>query len=141
MSKYQPLADHLARLKADEWRPTFHELERTLGFELPQAARKPSWWNNEGSGHVTTWTASGWEVDPERVDVEGEHVTFRRVRPVEETRELAPRLDDEEAAEEVFRHEAPVRDVARIAGGGLVAAGLIGLALGLAAMGLRRVFR
>ena len=35
MSKYQPLADHLGHLNAREWRPTFHELERMLGTELP----------------------------------------------------------------------------------------------------------
>ena len=147
MSKYQALADHLARLEADEWRPTFHEMNRMLGFELPQAARKAGWWTNEGGGHVTTWSAAGWEIDPERVDLDGEHVTFRRVRPVEETRAEAAEglslLEDEErdedarAATRVHRREGSMVRVDRVASGGVVAAALVGLALGLTVIAVR----
>jgi hypothetical protein len=80
MSKYQPLADFLNHLKADEWRPTFLELERILGDELPKSARnQESWWSNEdkGSGkHSQAWLSVGWHV--ERPDMDKEQVTFRR---------------------------------------------------------------
>jgi len=143
VSKYQPLADHLARLQADEWRPTFYEMERLMGSELPQSARRPSWWKNDGGGHATTWCAAGWEVDPKRVDIAGEQVAFRRVRPVEETRSRAPALeaDAEDAADEVYAHEGSVETVRKVAGGGMVAAALAGLALGVGVVALRGLFR
>ncbi len=150
MSKYQALADHLARLQADEWRPTFHEMERMLGFELPQSAHKAGWWTNEGGGHVTTWSASGWEIDPDRVDLDGGHVTFRRVRPVEETAaDAADGLaladdggeEDARAAERVYAQEGGGRTVERLTSGAAVTAALVGLALGVAVVALRGLLR
>jgi hypothetical protein len=77
VTKYQPLSDHLARLKGAEWRPTFHELERTLGFALPHGARaRARWWRNSDRGHAAAWTAADWEVDD--VDLEEQIVAFRR---------------------------------------------------------------
>ena len=75
MSKYQPLAEHLGHLQAHEWRPTFHELERMIGAELPKAAHKASWWADSDKGHAATWTAAGWTAEP---DIEGEKVIFRK---------------------------------------------------------------
>jgi ElaB/YqjD/DUF883 family membrane-anchored ribosome-binding protein len=75
MSKYQPLAEHLGHLNADEWRPTFHELERMLGADLPKAAHKRSWWSDAQTGHAATWTAAGWTAEP---DLESEKVIFRK---------------------------------------------------------------
>jgi ElaB/YqjD/DUF883 family membrane-anchored ribosome-binding protein len=75
MSKYQPLAEHLGHLEASEWRPTFHELERMIGTDLPKAAHKASWWSDSEKGHAATWTAAGWTAEP---DVEGEKVIFRK---------------------------------------------------------------
>lgn len=150
MSKYQVLADHLARLPADEWRPTFHEMERLLGFDLPQSAHKSGWWTNEGGGHVTTWSAAGWQVDPDRVDLEGQHVTFRRVRPVAETvadaadgLELADDAgeESERAADRVYAHEGGGRSVERLTSGAAVTAALVGLALGVGVVALRGLLR
>ena len=75
MSKYQPLGEHLGHLQAHEWRPTFHELERMIGADLPKAAHKASWWADSDKGHAATWTAAGWTAEP---DIEGETVIFRK---------------------------------------------------------------
>ena len=75
MSKYQPLAEHLGHLEAHEWRPTFHEIERMLGTDLPKSARKESWWADSDTGHASTWTTAGWTAEP---DVEHEKVIFRK---------------------------------------------------------------
>ena len=75
MSKYQPLGEHLGHLQAHEWRPTFHELERMIGGELPKAAHRASWWADSDKGHAATWTAAGWTAEP---DIEGEKVIFRK---------------------------------------------------------------
>ena len=76
MSKYQPLGDHLGHLEAHEWQPTFHELERMLGADLPKAARsKPDWWTDGDKSHARVWTEAGWSAEPH---LEKETVTFRR---------------------------------------------------------------
>ena len=75
MSKYQALGDHLGHLEAQEWRPTFHEIERMLGADLPRAARsKSDWWASE-KGAASVWTSAGWSAEP---NLEKETVTFRR---------------------------------------------------------------
>jgi hypothetical protein len=76
MSKYKALADRLAAHPAAEWRASAAELEETLGFPLPKAARARTWWKDGA------WTAAGWTADP---DAGGGAVTFRRAAPVGET--------------------------------------------------------
>lgn len=79
MSKYEPLGEFLGRLDAQHWRPTFHELERLLGAELPASARKRSaWWGNDAAtgAHAKTWTDAGWSV--EKVDLPKQVVSFIR---------------------------------------------------------------
>jgi hypothetical protein len=78
MSKYQPLSEHLSAAAADEWRPSFQELEQILGFPLPKAARTSrSWWANDADkSHSRAWAAHGWEVGD--VDHAAERVVFRR---------------------------------------------------------------
>lgn len=142
MSKYQPLADHLANLNADQWRPTFHELERTLGFDLPKGARKASWWTGTDSSHAQTWTGAGWEVDADHLNLEHETVAFRRVKRLEETRrEVEPVAREERAHEEVFEHETGASTFGRVASGGAIAAGLLGLAVGVGVVALRGILR
>ena len=76
MSKYQPLGEHLGHLQAHEWRPTFHELERMLGSDLPKAARaKPDWWADSDKGHAAIWNAAGWSAEPQ---LDHETVIFRK---------------------------------------------------------------
>jgi hypothetical protein len=65
MSKYQPLADRLAGHEGDEWRASFEDLEKMLGFALPKAARSGgAWWAKQG------FTA--------RADAKTGEVAFRR---------------------------------------------------------------
>jgi hypothetical protein len=78
MSKYSPLSDHLAAHPADEWRPSFSELESVLGFPLPKAARLGrAWWANDPEkSHSRAWTVHGWVVGD--VDPAARRVEFRR---------------------------------------------------------------
>ena len=49
MSRYQPLSERLAGQSGDEWRASFAEIEETLGFPLPKAARSgAAWWTRQG---------------------------------------------------------------------------------------------
>jgi hypothetical protein len=64
MSKYQPLADHLSGLSADEWRASFAEVEAVLGFPLPKTATTHgTWWSNEDDKpHKRGWLDAAWRV-------------------------------------------------------------------------------
>ena len=80
--KYAPLYRHLLSLRPEtEWRAGFGEVERLLGFRLPDSARihRP-WWANsrKGSGHshALAWQAAGWRTA--RVDLEAETLVFER---------------------------------------------------------------
>lgn len=80
MSKYEPLARHLARLQHQSWRASFDEIERVLNFNLPESARKyNAWWANQsGPGHSQTagWIDAGWKTSD--LDLAAEKVTFSR---------------------------------------------------------------
>ena len=80
--KYGPLYRHLLSLAPKkEWRAGFGDIERVLGFRLPDSARlhRP-WWANsrKGSGHshALAWQAAGWRTA--RVDLEAETLLFIR---------------------------------------------------------------
>ena len=48
--RYQRLYRHLRDLDVQEWRTTFDEIERILGFKLPASARVyRQWWENQGN--------------------------------------------------------------------------------------------
>lgn len=79
MSKYEALPQFLARLESAEHRMSFREIERVLGFKLPESAYEyEAWWSNNGTGHshARAWLESGWRT--EAVDLANRHVTFRR---------------------------------------------------------------
>jgi hypothetical protein len=78
MSKYQPLADHLAAYSGNVWPATFSEIEAVLGFPLPKAARGQSaWWSNEShASHTRAWTGPGWIVGD--VDRQAETLIFKK---------------------------------------------------------------
>lgn len=81
MSKYEPLTTKLKELPFREWRTTFQDLERTLGFRLPRAARTHrAWWSNNPSNNVMTkaWLKAGWRT--EQVDMAGETLVFKKVK-------------------------------------------------------------
>ena len=80
MSRYQPLAEFLAAKKSDRWEASFEDIERELGFPLPQSAyRYPAWWANQrGGGHSQTagWRSVGWRTAA--LDLSRKRVRFER---------------------------------------------------------------
>lgn len=80
MSKYRPLSERLSQEAADEWRPTFAEIEEVLGFPLPKAAQQGAWWSGGEKPHHRAWLQHGWEVALSDPPTGGVH--FRRRAPV-----------------------------------------------------------
>ena len=79
MGKYEPLEKFLKSRRPGRWRVAFRELERLLGFKLPQSAFKyPAWWSNDDTGHshARAWLAAGWRT--EQVDLAARKLTFAR---------------------------------------------------------------
>ena len=79
MSKYAPLTLHLNRTSSDQVTMSFSELQRILGFSLPNSAKLYyAWWDNDaGSGHTQAkaWLEAGFQTanvnlkaSPPRVD-------------------------------------------------------------------------
>lgn len=81
MSKYAALRDFLITRKHGHWSPTFSEIEKVLGFNLPVSARKyPAWWaNQDRRSHVqcSGWLDAGWRTS--NLSLETEQVTFQYV--------------------------------------------------------------
>ena len=78
-SKYQPLHLFLAALDEREWQTTFIEIERILGFSLPDSARKhQAWWGKDSSPsrHARAWLEAGWNT--RGVNLGKESVVFVR---------------------------------------------------------------
>jgi hypothetical protein len=77
--KYAPLYRHLAKWRGKEWRVTFEEVEKLLGFTLPNSARvhRP-WWANQGEkgghSHALAWEMAGWKTT--QVEMAKEQVVF-----------------------------------------------------------------
>ncbi len=122
MSDYSPLGGFLTDLKADYWRPTFLELERMVGFGLPQAAkRRAGWWTDTpSSGPARTWLDAGWSV--RQVDLGRQRITFVRGESP------APQVSDDRIGD--FVRERPVLVIGASAGVALGAGLLVGLLLG-----------
>lgn len=79
--KYAPLYEHLKDLKIEEWPTSFAELERILGFNLPDSAYiyRP-WWANQGvrgaHSQAVAWEMAGWRTS--RVNMEAGTLVFVR---------------------------------------------------------------
>jgi hypothetical protein len=79
--KYAALYRHLIGRSGAEWQVTFSDLERLLGFPLPDSARvhRP-WWGNQGErgghSHALAWEMAGWKTSA--VDMANERVVFVR---------------------------------------------------------------
>jgi hypothetical protein len=79
--KYAALHRHLMERTGNEWRATFGEIEKVLGFTLPNSAHihRP-WWSNQGEqgghSHALAWETAGWKTS--QVDMSGEKVVFVR---------------------------------------------------------------
>ncbi|HEX5509030.1 MAG TPA: hypothetical protein VFX37_11050 [Pseudolabrys sp.] len=79
MSKYEPLPQFLSGTENSVRRLTFAEIERILGFKLPQSAYEhEAWWSNNATGHshARAWVKAGWRTQD--LDLAGRKVTFRR---------------------------------------------------------------
>jgi hypothetical protein len=59
----------------------FTEIEKVLGFELPNSKRYPAWWSNNPSNNPMTkvWLEAGFMT--ENVDIPSERLVFRRTKP------------------------------------------------------------
>lgn len=79
--KYARLYCHLAQLSGHEWQARFGEIEKILGFRLPDSARihRP-WWANQGQrgghSHALAWEMAGWKTS--QVNVAEERLVFIR---------------------------------------------------------------
>lgn len=79
MSKYEPLTQFLSAQHAREVPMSFAEIERILGFRLPEKASGiRAWWSNNASNNVMTkaWLAAGYVT--ERVDMGSRRLVFRK---------------------------------------------------------------
>ncbi|MDI1326716.1 MAG: hypothetical protein PSV23_07930 [Brevundimonas sp.] len=79
MSKYEPLTQFLSAQRAQEVPMSFSEIERVLGFPLPEKASGiRAWWSNNPSNNVMTkaWLAAGFIT--ERVDMGSRRLVFRK---------------------------------------------------------------
>ena len=77
MSKYHRLHDHLLKLKGDLWHAQFDQIEKILGFSLPQSARKYNeWWANQDKGQSCSWIDAGWKTGD--LNLIKEAVVFQR---------------------------------------------------------------
>ena len=80
LSKYDRLKNWLRECGRPQVTLAFAELEKILGFELPESALKyDSWWANSttGGSQIRAWRDAGWRV--EEIDRRGRRVVFRRV--------------------------------------------------------------
>ena len=79
MSKYEPLTRFLSAQQGGEVPMSFADIERVLGFRLPEKASGiRAWWSNNASNNVMTkaWLAAGYVT--ERVDMGSRRLVFRR---------------------------------------------------------------
>ena len=127
MSKYDPLSARLAGHAGPEWRASFAELEKVLGFSLPKSARtSKAWWK---APHSRAWTESGWEAA--EVDQGAGLVTFRRAAtpgPAENDAAPPPAVTDEPWILKRL-DPSPKWGVALVAGSVALVAGLGALAI------------
>lgn len=79
MSKYEPLPQFLSSRTEPIQKLSFAQIERVLGFKLPQSAYEhEAWWSNNATGHshARSWLSAGWRTQD--VDLSSRKVTFRR---------------------------------------------------------------
>lgn len=81
MSQYDKLGEHLGAQPLSRLRLSFKQVEKILGFDLPNSAyRYPAWWANnpEPGRHANVWISAGWQTKD--LDLGGRQVTFLRTR-------------------------------------------------------------
>ena len=60
MGKYDPLRNHLKRQRVADFELTFVEIERIIGYMLPNSAARPQWWANVEDPDVTHVQRNAW---------------------------------------------------------------------------------
>lgn len=80
-SKYDRLGVYLETQSRTFIPMTFGDIERLLDTELPPSKSLRAWWSNNPNNNVMTrqWLRAGYKT--ESVDIAGEKLVFRRVRP------------------------------------------------------------
>lgn len=131
MSKYRPLSERLSQEAADEWRPTFAEIEEVLGFPLPKAAQQGAWWSGGDKPHHKAWTGEGWEIGG--VD-KADGVHFRRAPIGLSAGSLEP--TGPETGEPVSRVQ-----IQRTVGGVALIGGVVAVIAGIGLLGARLLGR
>ncbi len=77
MSKYSSLSNYLIASGKKDITLTFSDIERVLGFKLPQSAYTyHAWWANGGHSQSDAWLGAGYKV--ERIDLEARKVGFSK---------------------------------------------------------------
>ena len=83
--KYGPLFDYLSGNQNQSIRLTFSKIEKILGDDLPDSARRiPQWWGNDRTHHhAQSWLRAGYKTSGQP-DFASEEVSFVRVAMQEE---------------------------------------------------------
>ncbi|MBX7496460.1 hypothetical protein K3172_11400 [Qipengyuania sp. 6B39] len=77
-SKYQKLTEYLSSVDETVWEASFEQIERVLGFRLPESARQhQAWWSNQMRSQSLGWQLAGWKTTA--LDLENEKVTLVNV--------------------------------------------------------------
>ncbi len=142
---YEPLQAYLRHHDGDEWRASFAEVERVLGFDLPDGARRSAaWWSNAAGGpdrHARAWLDAGYETS--EIDVSGHRLSFRRIDAASRAGgpgQAALPAVMRQAVKALDRRKR-VRTLGIAALGGGAVAAVAGLALGAAGFALGRFVR
>ncbi|MEI9996618.1 MAG: hypothetical protein WDM91_18620 [Rhizomicrobium sp.] len=79
MGKYDRLGTWLREQGTRHIPMTFAQVERIVGFALPESQNHQSWWSNSTSNNVMTkvWLDAGYRT--EQVDVAGKKLVFRKI--------------------------------------------------------------
>ena len=79
MGKYDKLHDYLQAFEGAEMEMRFNEIEKVLGFALPQSAYiYPAWWsnNNQSNAQARSWLTAGYHT--RLVNIPMKSVVFQR---------------------------------------------------------------
>jgi len=89
--KYRKLTEFLARRTDHTWVAQFSEIERILGFSLPESARTyQAWWSNQMRSQSLGWQSAGWKTTD--LDIQNLRVTFVYVGSNEASADATPPL-------------------------------------------------
>ncbi|CAN5308010.1 hypothetical protein BH10PSE1_BH10PSE1_13700 [soil metagenome] len=80
MGKYDPLRDHLRRRREPKLELSFADVERRLGYMLPNSAASPDWWACVGEPGPREVQKIAWrEAGYDATLLSGERVRFQRI--------------------------------------------------------------